>query len=95
MELHPRLHSADVKQKQASISLDEFSPTGETTRVWWELRKTWAGVEYTVYPEGLPAGGVVPTVAEALQSLAEITREHYGPLVVEPGYSYGLDFIDG
>lgn len=95
MELHPRLHEVNVKQKQASISLDEFLPTGEKTRAWWELRQTPSGVEYTVHPEGLPAGGVVPTVAEALESLAEITNEHYGTVVVEPGYNYGLDFIDG
>lgn len=96
MELHPRLHEVDVKQKQASISLDEFLPTGEKTHAkWWVKRGETGLVLFVVTPEqsGPTLGGSAPTVAEALEALAAFTNEHYGTVVVEPGYTYGLEFI--
>lgn len=98
MELHPRLHEVNVKQKQAFISLDEFSPSGEKTHAqWWLKRGETKLVLFAVTPEqsGPTLGGSAPTVAEALEALAAFTNEHYGTVVAEPGYNYGLDFIDG
>jgi hypothetical protein len=93
MELHPRLHLVNVPQKSAALSLDEFLPRGEVTYAWWGLYRNNGMVQYTVYGR-VPLAGAAPTVAEALEALAAFTNEHYGTAVMEPGYTFGLDFLN-
>src|SRR6187551_1407691 len=93
MDLHPRLHLVNVKQKSAALSLDEFLAHGEVTHAWWGLYRNHGEVQYTVYGKVALADSA-PTVAEALDALVAFANEHYGTVVVEPGYTFGLDFID-
>lgn len=94
MVLHPRLHLVNVEQKNAALSVDEFFPRGEFTHAWWGIYRNNREVQYTVYGTHSVTGSA-PTVAEALEAMAAFTGEHYGTVMLKPGYLYGLDFIDG
>jgi len=96
MELHPRLHDVNVKQKQASFTLDEFHRARETTHAQWGLQQKQGKIEYTVHSaagELLLHSGAA-TVREALDAMAAFTCVYYEATVMDPGGPYGIDYID-